>query len=231
MRLLWIAVLLCLGSISTTARAADVALPVPENGAVPTTPDPVRKADSVFVFAGAMSTRNMGSSATFDHNWPIGPNYDNYIVGAAYNHDFYSLGHGFAIGGEIGLADRFGYFQVCCDTVIKSTSLLNSPELWVGSRFSFEGFALFNTVRIGGALTTGFSFTANSIGVERGREIAKNGSARVLGYLGPEVSFALVDHPEWELVYRLHHRSGANGTFGHMGEGYNANVLGVRYRF
>ena len=109
--------------------------------------------------------------------------------------------------------------------------MINSPEIWFGSRFSFDGLTLFNTFRIGGGMTFGFSFTGDSIGVERGREIVKNGSARVLGYLGPEIFFALADHPEWEIVYRLHHRSGANGTFGHMGEGYNANVLGVRYRF
>jgi hypothetical protein len=225
-RLLSIVLLLCVASISTTIDAAAT-----DGRGAPTTPDPVQKADSIFVFAGALSTRAMGSSLAFDYNWPVGPNYDNYIVGAAYNHDFYSLGYGFAIGGEVGLADRFGYFQVCCDTVIKSTSVLNSPELWGGLRFGFAGLPLFNTVRIGGALTTGFSFTANSIGVERGREIDKHGSSRVLGYLGPEISFALVDRPAWEIVYRLHHRSGANGTFGRLGEGYNANVLGLRYRF
>jgi hypothetical protein len=231
MRLLSIAASVCLLAVGSTAEAADVAAPSPEGTAFQTPPpDPSRKADAVLVFAGALSTRNMGSSANFDMHWPIGPNYDNYIVGAAYNHDFYSL-YGFAIGGEVGLADRFGYFLQCCEPVIKSSSMINSPEIWFGSRFSFDGLTLFNTFRIGGGMTFGFSFTGDSIGVERGREIVKNGSARVLGYLGPEIFFALADHPEWEIVYRLHHRSGANGTFGHMGEGYNANVLGVRYRF
>jgi hypothetical protein len=231
MRLLWLVASVCLLGVGSTAEAADVAAPLPQASAFQTPPaDLSRKADSVFVFAGALSTRNMGATANFDIHWPIGPNYDNYIVGAAYNHDFYSL-YGFAVGGEVGLADRFGYFRQCCDRVIKSTSMVSSPELWFGSRLSFDGLTLFNTLRIGGGMTFGFSVIGDSIGVEREREIIKNGSARVLGYLGPEIFFALADHPEWEIVYRLHHRSGANGTFGHMGEGYNANVLGVRYRF
>src|SRR5947209_7811490 len=92
MRLLSIAASVCLLAVGSTAEAADVAAPSPEGTAFQTPPpDPSRKADAVLVFAGALSTRNMGSSANFDMHWPIGPNYDNYIVGAAYNHDFYSL--------------------------------------------------------------------------------------------------------------------------------------------
>ena len=63
------------------------------------------------------------------------------------------------------------------------------------------------------------------------RRLSPEGGARLIGYLSPEIFFALVDHSEWEIVLRLHHRSGANGTFGGMGEGYNASVAGVRYRF
>lgn len=216
--------------MGTISHAAELPSPVSESSPPASSSDPIRKSDSLFFFGGYMSTQNMGATANFNSNHPVGPNYDNYIVGAAYNHDFYSL-YGFAVGGEVGLADRFGYFRECCDPVVKSTAVLHSPELWFGPRFSFDGLVLFNTVRIGGAMTFGFSATTDSIGVERRREIVKSGSARLIGYLGPEIFLALADHPEWEIVYRLHHRSGANGTFGRMGEGYNANVLGVRYRF
>jgi hypothetical protein len=34
-----------------------------------------------------------------------------------------------------------------------------------------------------------------------------------------------------EFVVAVHHRSGADHTFGNFGEGYNANVAGLRYRF
>lgn len=216
--------------MGTACHAADLPSPVSESSPAASYSDPVRKSDSLFFFGGYLSTQNMGATANFNLNHPVGPNYDNYIMGAAYNHDFYSV-YSFAVGGEVGLADRFGYFRQCCDPVVKSTTLLHSPELWFGPRFSFDGLVLFNAIRIGGAMTFGLSVVADSIGVERRREIVKDGSARLIGYLGPEIFLALADFPQWEIVYRLHHRSGAKGTFGRMGEGYNANVLGVRYRF
>ena len=110
-------------------------------------------------------------------------------------------------------------------------SWVNSEELWVGPRVSHEGFVLFDTVRVAGATTWGLSFTNNSIGFERGREIAWNGSARTLFYFGPEIIVSLQRFSDVEFVYRLHHRSGANGTLGNLREGYNANVFGIRYKF
>ena len=192
--------------------------------------DPLIKPDSIFVFGGVMSTGGLGSTEIFNYNIR-GIKYDNYIVGGAYNHDFYRLGYGFTLGGEIGIADRFGHYAVCCDTVVKSSSILNSGELWGGARISHSGIVLFDSIRIGGAMTTGFSLTTDSIGRERQREINLHGNARFLVYLGPELSFSMIGRPDLELVYRVHHRSGSNGTFGNMREGYNANVLGIRYSF
>ena len=50
-----------------------------------------------------------------------------------------------------------------------------------------------------------------------------------LNYLAFEVE-ALVQ-PQWSVVGRLHHRSGAYGTYGGVSEGSNAYLVGVRYRF
>ncbi len=195
-------------------------------------PDALLRPDSIFVFGGALSTSSLGSTLKFNLDQPAGIiKYDNYIAGAAYNHDFYKLGLGFTLGVEVGIADRFGHYALCCNTIIKSSSLLNSGELWAGPRISFDGFVLFDTIRIAGAATTGFSFTTDSIGRERERELAYGGSARALIYFGPEIIISMVNHPELEFVYREQHRSGANGTFGKMREGYNANVFGVRYKF
>jgi len=49
-----------------------------------------------------------------------------------------------------------------------------------------------------------------------------------LNYLGFEVE-ALIK-PQWSLVGRLHHRSGAYGTYGGVSEGSNAYLVGLRYR-
>lgn len=53
--------------------------------------------------------------------------------------------------------------------------------------------------------------------------------SRFLNYLAFEVE-ALVD-PQWSLVGRIHHRSGAYGTYNGVSEGSNGYLLGLRYRW
>jgi hypothetical protein len=68
--------------------------------------------------------------------------------------------------------------------------------------------------------------------IEKRREAQRGGAdASFLGFLGPELSVRWRGAPNLELTWQLHHRSGANGTFGDMGEGSNANTIGIRYRF
>ena len=50
-----------------------------------------------------------------------------------------------------------------------------------------------------------------------------------LNYLGFELE-ALVS-PQWSMVGRIHHRSGAYGTYSGVSEGSNAYLFGLRYRF
>ena len=182
----------------------------------------------------------MGSTATFNtvavDTTLESPYYDNYIVGAVYQRRFRELGNRFVLGGEIDIADRFGHYLVCCGDklvtqTVTSSNIHHSGEMWFGPTIRYESFVLFDRLRITPSMTVGFSLTTNSIGVERGREIDRNGSARFLFYLGPEVAFSTASMPNLELVFRLHHRSGALGLLGHLNEGYNANVVGLRYWF
>jgi len=53
--------------------------------------------------------------------------------------------------------------------------------------------------------------------------------SRFLNYLAFEIE-ALVD-PQWSLVGRIHHRSGAYGTYNGVSEGSNGYLLGLRYRW
>jgi hypothetical protein len=53
--------------------------------------------------------------------------------------------------------------------------------------------------------------------------------ATFLNYLAFEVEGLVT--PEWSVVGRIHHRSGAYGTYSGVREGSNAYLLGVRYRF
>ncbi len=60
------------------------------------------------------------------------------------------------------------------------------------------------------------------------RTFRKNYST-FLNYLGFEVEGLVT--PQWSVVGRIHHRSGAFGTYNGVKEGSNAYLLGLRYRF
>jgi hypothetical protein len=53
--------------------------------------------------------------------------------------------------------------------------------------------------------------------------------ATFLNYLAFEVEGLVT--PQWSVVGRIHHRSGAYGTYSGVSEGSNAYLLGLRYRF
>jgi hypothetical protein len=186
---------------------------------------------SIFGFAGRTNSGNLGNTFGFGLGAPQAIFYDNYIVGGVYQRDFFQFNSGILIGAEIGLADRFGKYTICCDTIAYSNSMTHSAELWGGASFRHQGFALFDTVRISPGFVFGLSAISNPIGQEALHQIDHRGSAKVLFYLGFDLAFALASLPDTELVIRIQHRSGGYGTLGGVKEGNNANVIGIRQRF
>jgi hypothetical protein len=227
-------VALFMACIATQSRAAEFSdyLSFTDRG------DGASRYNSVLLFGGWMSTTNLGSTlffnrATFFSLSPYQPYYDNNIIGGAYQRDVFRLG-GLVIAAEVGIADRFGHYTECCAPVektIHSSGIVDSFETWIGPAFRYEAIVLFNTVRFVPGITAGFSVVTNSIGAEAGNVAYANGNATFLGYLGFEADFSLVSAPAWEFVIEEHHRSGAGELLGRLHEGYNANVIGLRYRF
>lgn len=168
---------------------------------------------SVFIFGGGMVDEDM-----FDAADPFGSSYEGSpIFGFGYQIFPYSLGR-VKLGLEGGFAGRFG----------GSTD----AEIWGGVVGSYDSIEIAGTVRIKPSFTFGISHvTETHSGRERRQEKERNGDARTLFYLGPELSFSKVSQPDLEVFWRLHHRSGAWGTLGDMHGGSNANVLGIRYNF
>jgi len=185
---------------------------------------------SLFFFAGRTSPTNLEDTAAFNLTRSRGTaSYDNAIVGAAYQRDFLQIGRGVFLGGEIGIANRFGYYKVCCDPTVRTSDVIHSGELWGGGSLRYEGITLFNALRVSPGFVGGLSAITNPIGQEALHQ--KDGkSARLLFYLGFETAFSLPEHPNAEVVLRLHHRSGAYGTLGGLKEGNNATVVGFRQR-
>lgn len=56
-------------------------------------------------------------------------------------------------------------------------------------------------------------------------------SQSLLNFLLFEATFAMPSHPNWELVARVHHRSGVFGLYNAGNNGSTAVGLGIRYRF
>ncbi len=168
---------------------------------------------SIYMFAGRYTAGTMGESAN-----PFNADYeDNYVAAAVWGEDVSAPWRGFIMGAEIGLAHRFG--------------ASGSLEAWGGMVVRHRGLHILNAITVLPSVTAGLSLTNKSIGVENRREDGRNESARVLFYLGPEIGLSFRTNPRWELVYRLHHRSGGNRVLGRLLEGHNANTLGVRHRF
>ena len=190
-----------------------------------------RLKQSVFGFAGRTNSGNLGSTFAFGSGAPEAIFFDNYIIGGAYQRDFIQFNSGVLIGAEVGLADRFGNYALCCDRVVHSNRVAHSAELWGGISFRHEGLALFDAIRISPGFVFGLSAVSNPIGQEALHQLDHQGSAKVLFYLGFDLAFALANSPNTELVIRLHHRSGGYGTLGGLKEGNNANVVGIRHRF
>jgi hypothetical protein len=186
---------------------------------------------SMFVFGGRTNSGNLGSTFMYGVGAPGTIFYDNYIVGGAYQRDFFQFNSGLLIGAEVGLADRFGHYRICCDTIAYSDGLMHSAELWGGVSFRHQGIALFDTVRISPGFVFGLSAISSPIGQEGLHQSDHQGSAKVLFYMAFDLAFALTNSPNTELVFRIQHRSGAYGTLGELKEGNNANVVGIRQRF
>lgn len=201
------------------------------------------RSDSILVFAGRLSTTDFTSTLLFNLLYTPKldkPSYDNDIVGLEYEHDLLEITHDVRLRVEGGLAERYGHYLVCCltpavgphvDTTVRIDGRVYSTEMWGGGKIRWENFRPAAGVRLEVAATVGLSVVTRTIGRERQREIEREGNAHTLGYVSPEVGVALDQLPNFELVVRVPHRSGAWGTFCHMQEGYNADVVGVRYAF
>lgn len=55
-------------------------------------------------------------------------------------------------------------------------------------------------------------------------------TSRLLNYLMLEFAFVVPKRPDWDLFFRLHHRSGVFGLFNGVTEGSNLLCVGFRYR-
>jgi hypothetical protein len=169
--------------------------------------------EAVFMFGGIFSKAAMGRTADV-----FNVTYDNfYILGLGYQRLCWTWWR-FDLGWEVGTSYRFG-------------SVADSAEGWGGLLIRAHGITFCDAITVTPSVTGGFSVVTASIGHEYRRVSNRDGDATFLFYLGPELAISHRRCPNVELFYRLQHRCGGHGTLGNLSEGYNANVLGVRFKF
>ena len=78
------------------------------------------------------------------------------------------------------------------------------------------------------AMGAGLSYATETPEIEKKLH---NDTSRFLAYLLFEATFALPEVPQWSVVARIHHRSGAYGTFSGVKSASNAVGAGIRYNF
>jgi hypothetical protein len=78
------------------------------------------------------------------------------------------------------------------------------------------------------AIGEGVSYASSVPWIEK---IGNQNTKRFLNYLMFEATFALPSYPQWQILARIHHRSGAFGLYHAGNSGSNVIGLGLRYLF
>jgi hypothetical protein len=103
-------------------------------------------------------------------------------------------------------------------------------EVWTGLYVRYDGFFWNEKIYTTLAVNTGVSLLSDFSGFERGRD-DKGRNAKLLHYMGPEITFSPPDNHNIEFLIRYHHRSGVFGLFDGVVSGSTFLSTGFRYRF
>ncbi len=140
--------------------------------------------ESVFIFGGRYHKGYFGHSFTPN---PVPEN--NYGIAVGYQRFFIVDPEGWNWGVEVGATGRFGEDPA-------------TAEVWAGGVGRYNGWVLGDTIRVSPSLTLGLSAVTDTFGIAKEREQAQDKSAKLLFYVGPEISFSHVDSPEYEVFWR-----------------------------
>jgi len=194
---------------------------------------------AIHVFTGRQTSvsmpRALGLQNPITDGWgfqPIQPIWDwpwedSGFVGIAASRRLLSVGFlgledALQLEGEVGFGQRVG----------SQTEI----EVWGALYARWTRFPWEKVVRTTVGISTGLNW-ASGISAFEVTESSNDEGSQLLHYLSPEITFALPDEPENELVIRLHHRSGggplfgADGIFNGTWAGSQFLNIGMRYRF
>lgn len=173
---------------------------------------------SVYVFAGSSVATNV-QDIFFK---PIGPTAWKYsggsIVGGAFSRRIATVFDMFELDTEIGTAKRFGD--------------QTEGEFWGALYVRFIAFPWNNYIYTTLGLSTGLNYATGISQFEKDHStLDPPAGTHIQHYFSPELTFALPEHKERQLVFRLHHRSGMYGIISGAMSGSTYITAGVRLWF
>jgi len=161
------------------------------------------------LYYGRLTDSNLAQTATFNFNFE-----DSYFIDLALSRRLYTYRDYFNLEIEGQIAKHFG-----------------DQDNW---EFNAVGYVRWLPFPWDSYLDTSF---AAGVGLSYATSVPEieakthDESAQFLGALMFELAFSLPRVPQWSLVTRLHHRSGAGGLFSGVHGASNAWALGIRYSF
>jgi len=178
---------------------------------------------SVHVFSGQAVRTSLrsalglnGFTSPSDYNFD-----DSYLIGFGVSRRIATFGDNLAIEGEVGIAQRFGDME--------------ATEIWSALYLRWLSFPWNNYIKTSFAVSTGLNYATKLDELELARSTNGRGS-KFLHYFSPEITFALPETPNQELVFRLHHRSGGkilldHGLFNGVDGGAHHITAGIRFKY
>jgi len=170
----------------------------------------------ILLFGGRLSKNAFGRTLN-----PFEPTNqtDIFVLGAAASKKLY-VGSYFDVEAEVGAGYQFS----------SSYPGNDSPQVWAAAFLRYKYFPWNKFVYTTVAINTGLNYSFKKTAFES-MEGRIDGTSKLLHYLAPEITFALPERRDIELVFRLHHRSGIYGLLGCSSCGTNFVSIGIRKWF
>ncbi|MCH8952509.1 MAG: hypothetical protein IID49_10355 [Proteobacteria bacterium] len=207
-----------LGQLSAS-EFPPVAPPAPKSSVAPAL-QPARPAEwAVTILGGVLNKANLSSvlitpwTSSFD---------DTQLLSGTVSRRVYEfsqdsiLGRYWFIDWEVGVGQRFGNSK--------------ASEFWTALYIKYDGFPWSNTIYMTTGASTGLNYATNISDHEVGKSGNGTGT-KLLHYLAPEITFADPDNRDFEIVTRLHHRSGVFHLFDGVDGGSTFLSIGFRQHF
>jgi hypothetical protein len=175
--------------------------------------------DCGVAFYGGREITTPMSSVFLVHN-PVAPWNDQAgdagLIAVAFSRRFATLFGALDLEAEAGMDQRFGD--------------MHATTGWLAAGFRWTWFPWNDVITTTIAFVDGGSLASQIDPEERIR--SKNGrGSDFLNFASPEITFALPDQPEYELVVRYQHRSGIFGLINGVYEGSSFATIGFRRIF